>query len=626
MADVGCSSSSTPTSQYGGEITVVLTTDLQPTKDLDAIEVEVVHHGRTQWSNVYPLGPGNTLLPATVGIADLAGDTAPLTIQVTGSLQGVPRIYREATTTVVNGVNAMLRMPLDWLCDGSAPGSMPKVKGTLGPCPVNQTCVAGACASSSVDSSKLPVYQASKIFGGASGPNASGSCFDVAACFETEAPLLQVNLNDCVGTLMNGSESGSPVGSGSSGVGSIALQLPAGSDGMCDNNGCFIVLDGPGPDGPSPDGWNTSGPNFELPTAACARVTAGAVTAIDLTTSCPQKTVALPSCGPWSSVGPMAGGGGGSDGGPTAATPVAIATDRQAVVAVTADATNAYFVDAHGLSKVPLSGGMVIPLDSGARFGMTPLVASSSLSTDGQYLYWAPAGVFTYVPLSGGNPVDSMGGPTSATSFSIVNSKVYWPSATLYGDGGESFAINTADAQGLGTKLSEPFAIPGVAIYSPSNPFAADGTYAFAAGGVSMSNGTTWGVEQYTLQNATDMPLCASNASFVALSLTQDALWGATAQGLYRCPRSPSSSGMVGVVGAVQNTTGVTSDANFVYAASATSAGFALFRITLNAQGIEQIAQTPDPPQFLVSNGTTLVWASAGASATFNLYRLTLPP
>jgi hypothetical protein len=82
--------------------------------------------------------------------------------------------------------------------------------------------------------------------------------------------------------------------SGGSGV-NVALVLPPGGAGICDDHTCLVPLD------QASDGWSDLGNGrLQLPTAVCSLKT-GTIEGVAVTTSCATKTPPTPTCGPWSS-------------------------------------------------------------------------------------------------------------------------------------------------------------------------------------------------------------------------------------------------------------------------------------------------------------------------------------
>ncbi|HLK40203.1 MAG TPA: hypothetical protein VKU41_25805, partial [Polyangiaceae bacterium] len=280
--------------QSPGQLVVAIDTDMALPDQVDTIELEVTVGGTTIYDYPIPVGtgPDSQPIPATLTLVAGRDPNAPATIRVLGSKGGVVRTLRQVTSTIPVGRVATLRMPVQWLCDGSAQpvagadGGI-AYQSTCGP---GGTCHAGSCVPSSVDPSSLPAYQPQDVFGGGSAPPAkghtAGACFDVIACM----------LGGTVETPDDPSVCTIPVPSDPSNV-NVALRVA--NDGICDTTGttCFVPLDGR-----SAEGWTMENGRAALPPAVCDRLRTGLVQGIVVSTGCPTKTQSTPPCGAWSSV------------------------------------------------------------------------------------------------------------------------------------------------------------------------------------------------------------------------------------------------------------------------------------------------------------------------------------
>jgi hypothetical protein len=250
-----------------------LQTDMSIPKDIDAVWIEISKYGNTVFRNRYDVGPSGVKIPATLAVEADPGKSPPVTIRVISQQGTTTRTLREVVTTVPPDRTAMLRVPIEWLCDGSGeqiPNTTPpQFKNT---CPARQTCQSGTCTTSTVDSSKLPTFKHADVFGGGNG-DGTGKCFDTLGCFATPVPL-QVDTTTCtadVSQLVGGS-----VGSGAGGAPTklnVALELPAGGDGICDSNKCLVPLD-------EQTVWTVSNTTVTLPKAVCDRLQSGAAQAV----------------------------------------------------------------------------------------------------------------------------------------------------------------------------------------------------------------------------------------------------------------------------------------------------------------------------------------------------------
>ncbi|WP_438013953.1 hypothetical protein WMF18_23855 [Sorangium sp. So ce315] len=293
----GCSSPS--------ELMIAVHTDLGVPDDIDLVKIAVFRGGREKFVDEYPNLGGEgagARLPFTLGlVAEAPG--VEVHVRASAWSKGLPRIVREAVTTIPSERVALLHLPLHFLCDGFArrvdradlDAPLDGVENAR--CGEGETCVAGACVAAEVDSSTLPDYAPEDVFGG-SGSQGGSACFDVARCF---AAAREVSLLDAGGdcSFVRVQEPGSaaqPV--------NVALKTPPQSEarGICGESGCFVALDAG-----SEAGFEEGADGVvRLPPAVCGQVAAGKgieVVSQPAGEGCPQKVQALPTCGPWSAAG-----------------------------------------------------------------------------------------------------------------------------------------------------------------------------------------------------------------------------------------------------------------------------------------------------------------------------------
>ncbi|MGK3994760.1 hypothetical protein [Sorangium sp. So ce1024] len=281
------------------EIVIAVSTDLALPKDFDVLQVQVFEGGMRRFEQAYErLGEDDAAarLPATLGFYSSRDGGEAIRIKVSARVAdalGPVRILREAVTRIPKDRIVRLTLPLDFLCDGSARAEgNGDVVSTL--CGEGQTCVAGACVPSAVDSSALPDYSPGDVYGGGAG-DGSGACFDVTACFEGGTPA-DVDPETCT----IAAEPGATL--------NVALQT-AGGDGICDegegdDRRCLVALDAG-----SDAGFRVEDDGrIALPAAVCGRMAdrIAAVLTAPATAACAQKTAGLPTCGPWSASGSKA--------------------------------------------------------------------------------------------------------------------------------------------------------------------------------------------------------------------------------------------------------------------------------------------------------------------------------
>jgi len=290
-----------------GQIVLALQTDVSLPKDIDRVRIEVTYtdNGAIAYQRDFDkLGSTEGIrLPATLGFLAPKSTDRAIRVRVIasrGSAEGV-RLLREVVTTVPQTRTALLSVPIEFLCDGSAQAERDEfgkvkrddsgnvvVKST---CPNGFTCKAGKCAESTAPAESLPDYDDGKVFGGGSG-NGDGTCFDTTTCFDAATDIaLNLENEKCMGTLSQGSVAGVNIG----------LRTQGG--GICGAKGCFVALDFD-----SDAGWKALSANtIELPVNVCERVAtrtiAGVVAADVRGAPCEQKRASIPTCGPWSASG-----------------------------------------------------------------------------------------------------------------------------------------------------------------------------------------------------------------------------------------------------------------------------------------------------------------------------------
>jgi hypothetical protein len=295
-AAVACSQDANPSP---GQLVVVLDTDVALPDQIDTIELIVSVPGTTLLDTPLMVGSGTDAqpIPATLTLVAGPDPTVPATIQVIGLKNGVARTLRQVVTTVPTDHSAMLRMPVQWLCDGTA---NPVADGDGGvayqsTCGPGATCQAGSCVAASVQSSNLRTYQPELVFGGGAPPTATGqttgTCFDTISCLLSGA--VEVPDDQCTADM--------PADTANVNVG-----LRVAGDGICDTTGatCFVPLDGA-----SVEGWTEQNGRIALPPAVCTKLRTGLIAGVVVSTSCPTKTDAVPPCGSWSSVAPAVDAG-----------------------------------------------------------------------------------------------------------------------------------------------------------------------------------------------------------------------------------------------------------------------------------------------------------------------------
>jgi hypothetical protein len=263
----------------GGGLVVVVDTDLTLPQDIDKIRVQVTQVGKVLLDEDHPVGPGQLLVPAEFRVS-WPGNNQPVIVRGVASKNGQPRIERSAVTPVPSMQQGLVRLPLNYLCDGTA-----NADGTS-TCGDGQTCKQGTCRTSMIP--ELPVYSAADAGiapdGAVTAAGMPGTCFDVLACFADAAPVVVEEVT-CTFPVPAMSAAGRL---------NVAIALPLGGRGICNDKGCWVALEA------GPEGFAVEGSRVRLPEALCRPRADGSRLSVVVSTACATKTPAAPPCGAWS--------------------------------------------------------------------------------------------------------------------------------------------------------------------------------------------------------------------------------------------------------------------------------------------------------------------------------------
>jgi hypothetical protein len=280
---LGCSK----TEEEPGRMVLSLYADMAIPKDVDSLQIEVLSDGELRPpTDPIQIGPGGQLLPATLALVGNDDPTTTATVTVWSFSNGVPQTLRRVVTQVPPGRLSLLRLPIQWLCEGNV--KVPDTGGVpISKCPPDQSCVAGKCVADT--DNPLPGYGTGDVFGGGDGNDAAtGTCFDTVTCLD-QGFNVAVQTSDCSIALPSGDPATINLG----------LVTELGDAGICGRKDCYVPLDKS-----ELFGWYVSGNRIHLPEEACKRLADGSVTAVRLATGpCASKLIEIPTCGPWSSVG-----------------------------------------------------------------------------------------------------------------------------------------------------------------------------------------------------------------------------------------------------------------------------------------------------------------------------------
>ena len=310
---VGCSARQAP---RRGEVMVALSTDMSVPKDVTLLRVKIKVGTEVRYEYDFKVAPdGEFHLPGTVAVVEGSKPAEVVQVEVVGirNLKAKPeaRVFAKITTTVPRERIALLRVPIQWLCDKTAvDDGSEEYLSTCAPENGDETsCVAGTCVSTSVAEQALPSYVPAQVYGGGnSASDPLARCFDVTACF-AEAQALEPDA-DCTLSLP---DDGKPL--------NFALQ-PAANDGICDPQDrlapCFVPLD-------QVEGWGwtlrTTPPPpagkrvVQFPPGVCQALKTGRASALRRSLRCETKTPMFPTCGPWSEIRPTGSGANAADAG-----------------------------------------------------------------------------------------------------------------------------------------------------------------------------------------------------------------------------------------------------------------------------------------------------------------------
>jgi hypothetical protein len=293
-------------------LVLALQTDVSVPKDVDSLRIEISHHGDIKWAQTFWIGtaPNEQPLPATLTILP-PDDNGPVRVRVLSYKEGIARTLRRVVTTIPTDREAMLRMPIEWLCyDQVEEGDTTSPRSS---CPDGETCSAGTCVPDEVDSAKLPSFAQAHVFGGpqANADGKGGSCFETIECLAESQTLAPEDLDPetcSVPLSAFGLEADDEAGIAKL---NLAFATGPGGGGICDDAEelCFVPVDQD-----DTTGWSVDGDVVRLPPGVCTKLADKPTVDFVYSTVCRTKTSAVPSCGPWTEVDGSVIGVGDPDG------------------------------------------------------------------------------------------------------------------------------------------------------------------------------------------------------------------------------------------------------------------------------------------------------------------------
>jgi hypothetical protein len=440
---LGTAASCSRTEAAPGVLMLSVQTDMSAGNDktIQAVGLYVrdLDRGRTLFQLTEPVAPDGTVkFPATLAIVGRNNPGASVRIRVVGFRQGKAEVMRDAVTTIPTDRVALLALPLRWVNYEKSTGTMPQL-GSFGPaseragvralagelddplndpflvlnyteCKGETTTVDGACVPWQIDSSTLPDFVESQVFGGGLSDGGGGTCFDTEPCF-VDSTTLPLDTSCLVPR---------PAGEFTLGV-----KQGLGEEGACVGDACYIPLD---PE--SNEGWKAEGQSVRITAGTCARMLAGKQPLV-VSTKCGSKANGAPLCGEASIVGngtdlPVFGeSDGGADTGPRHGGPLSDApsdaplgfdlTTGDVPTQIVVDSTSVYFVNRGcKVSKASKAGGTATPFgtaltgatatDTNCKIALTPNADALVLGRIGSgqlELFAVPAGTTMTKPNMG---------------------------------------------------------------------------------------------------------------------------------------------------------------------------------------------------------------------------------
>jgi hypothetical protein len=302
-----------------GSLMLSISTDMQTPKDVDVVSLFIATDGVVKFDYLGRVLPDGSLsLPSTLALVQPDNPDAQVHVRVVGfqtqGQQENARVLRDVVTTVPSLVTSLLRLPLDFIDDGSGQGTLPAQYVPDGvdsapegvtqflpsviasSCdPMNlcntpggscKTMVNGVCGSATVDSSTLPTYAQSDVFGdgGFMPSGAPETCFDVPTCFGNAVPVATVSgqgTPTCSFPLPSGMAPATL---------NVALVTP--STGACLATGCYVPLPND-----ADEGWTVQGGTVMLAPGICAKLGDTMTLAVS-SVSCVSETLSEPVCEP----------------------------------------------------------------------------------------------------------------------------------------------------------------------------------------------------------------------------------------------------------------------------------------------------------------------------------------
>jgi hypothetical protein len=313
-----------------GALILAVSTDMQTPKDIDVVSVYIETGGVVKYDFLGTVQDGSVSLPSTLAIVEPDDPNAKVRIRVTvfktqpdGTAQA--KVMRDVVTTIPHQRTGLLRMPLNFLDDGSVSGTLPasfipnpqnptappagdSMYGPTDPVttdpgylkPTNPMCdfdttgktsINGVCQDATIDSTNTPDYTDDLVFGQGGTPG-SPVCFSVSNCLAQAAPMQMQGI-----TMAPDGTCSFPLTPSQSGNNWNCALATTDRTGECvgPNGGppCLVPLESdPG------EGFTiTPGVQVSMVAGVCNKIMNGATLYIDKA-SCATKVEAAPVCTP----------------------------------------------------------------------------------------------------------------------------------------------------------------------------------------------------------------------------------------------------------------------------------------------------------------------------------------
>ncbi len=219
-------------SEPSSEVMIALQSDMSLPKDVSSVRIQVLENGAFKFDHSYPVGgPTDAKIPATLAVAGDPGMS--IEVRVIGFRGSEARTLTKAITTIPDGRIALLRMPIQWLCEGNvlevgADTFQSTCQSSGG---LETSCLGGTCKAVTQPSAQLPDFSPQAVFGGGDGKG-NGSCFPTETCMDSGFDI-QPNMGDC-SVDVRGTDSTAL---------NFAVRTAMGGDGICSSANCSVPLD-----------------------------------------------------------------------------------------------------------------------------------------------------------------------------------------------------------------------------------------------------------------------------------------------------------------------------------------------------------------------------------------------